>query len=509
MGPFLLRVSSPAGLARIELPADATVEALYDKIAQNCAIAKNNIRLSFDGRSWLSFAPTTPLASIREFAEHGVRITVQPIKAQEEAAPPAPTEREAAKPSCSHGPNQRCLKCMEAPPKSSETVDKPKPKCTHGPEAKCLECLTVDQAVKHLSFDEYIARNYARCRNHAAGQRCTNCLIDLRFDYTPKPCRNHEPYPRGMCSSCMPPAIAVQRQPYRHVDYAQFNNSPEIQQLISYWLKAQKQRVATLFGYYAEDPVYERGVRAVVEALYEPPQANELNATALQQDPFAGYVERIAEALGFERLGWLFTTHSRDVFLSADEMISAAQQQAQHRVAHPCGLEVSKQITVVFRSEAGGGVAPEVYMVSDQGQQLVADALLERTDSRKFLKVRAAEKTGYAPKFLYLGRNVEQVEPDFFIVNVAHGQPLSARFNVLQSYDFPAANRAEPQRVEHLRDYLRRKRSAGPTKYANFQLLLYLAKALDLPSVLKIAEAVREGREVPAALEQLINQRFG
>lgn len=31
-------------------------------------------------------------------------------------------------------------------------------------------------------------------------------------------------------------------------------------------------RVAFLYGYYAEDPFYKNGIRAIVEALYEPEQ---------------------------------------------------------------------------------------------------------------------------------------------------------------------------------------------------------------------------------------------
>jgi len=29
--------------------------------------------------------------------------------------------------------------------------------------------------------------------------------------------------------------------------------------------------VGYLYGYYAEDPVYNKGVRAIIEAIYEPP----------------------------------------------------------------------------------------------------------------------------------------------------------------------------------------------------------------------------------------------
>lgn len=71
----------------------------------------------------------------------------------------------------------------------------------------------------------------------------------------------------------MPATAVLKRQPYRHVDYVEFMNKPEIEGFVAYWQSTHcmQQRAAFLYGYYAEDPNYEEGVRAVVEALYEPP----------------------------------------------------------------------------------------------------------------------------------------------------------------------------------------------------------------------------------------------
>lgn len=33
-------------------------------------------------------------------------------------------------------------------------------------------------------------------------------------------CKNHEPWPKAMCNKCLPPNVVVNRQPYRHVDFA-------------------------------------------------------------------------------------------------------------------------------------------------------------------------------------------------------------------------------------------------------------------------------------------------
>ena len=133
-------------------------------------------------------------------------------------------------------------------------------------------------------------------------------------------CKNHEPYPKAMCSACIPPSIHMKRQIYRHVDYAQMMNSPEIGNLIQHWFATGTQRVGFLYGYYAEDPTYELGVRAVVEALYEPPQQNDFNSSIILPDELASNVDSVAHKLGMQRIGYVFTTYNTDVFLTAEEV---------------------------------------------------------------------------------------------------------------------------------------------------------------------------------------------
>lgn len=553
---LIIRLSSPSGLSRIELPANASTNDLAAQIAKFTNISSGNQKVSFDGSRWVTFPPNTPLFSFNELRVDGVRLFVQSIQAE---APKVDTSKPASAPpsaptvpplSCDHGPNQRCLKCMDSTKKEekkpadvtkkepekpkfdakrcdhgpgqkclnclnseakvqSDYLEKKETKCNHGPNGKCINCINNDAInIKHLSFDEYIDRNFAKCKNHAVGQKCNNCLIDLNYSYKPKECFKHDPYPKGMCSACIVPSIAVQRQPYRHVDYTQLNNSPELQNLIQFWLSSHKQRVGFLYGYYAEDPDYEKGVRAVVEAIYEPPQDNDFNSSVFREDPYAKHVEEVCRGLGFERLGWLFTTPSTDVFLSAEEMIRASLFQERFKVVHPCGVWVTKQITLVLRGN-DKGVNPETYMISDQGQSLVRDQLIEAPEERKYLKVRKNEQSGFSPKFLYQNSQVEKIEPDFFLVNIASGQPKSNKFNVLTNYDFLPENRPEPQSVNIVRDYFRKYKTRGYQKYANFHLLLYLAKMFDPGTAVRIAEHVRDQKDLPDDLEKLVMNRFG
>lgn len=58
-----------------------------------------------------------------------------------------------------------------------------------------------------------------------------------------------------------------------------------------------------MYGYYAEDPNYPLGIRACVEALYEPPQIGDISGYQLLDDNLRENADRIAAALGMELIG--------------------------------------------------------------------------------------------------------------------------------------------------------------------------------------------------------------
>lgn len=125
-----------------------------------------------------------------------------------------------------------------------------------------------------------------------------------------------------MCNNCMPPSILLKRQRYRHVDYVEFLNIPEMSNLVQFWSGKGKteQRMGFLYGYYAEDPNYKNGVRAIIEAIYEPPQKGSFGGVELEQDKMEKDVNYIVAKLGLERVGWIFTSINHDCFLTSDEI---------------------------------------------------------------------------------------------------------------------------------------------------------------------------------------------
>lgn len=103
----------------------------------------------------------------------------------------------------------------------------------------------------------------------------------------------------------MPPNAALNRQVYRHIDYVSFMNQEEIGIFVQQWVKGfcMKQKMGYLYGYYASDPNFPDGVRAVVEMIYEPPQIGDANSVEPVNDKDESLVDRLASSLTFELLG--------------------------------------------------------------------------------------------------------------------------------------------------------------------------------------------------------------
>jgi nuclear protein localization family protein 4 len=131
-----------------------------------------------------------------------------------------------------------------------------------------------------------------------------------------------------MCNKCLPPAVILAGQNFRHVDYVSFMNYRDIGSFVGAWQQTghYEQRMAYLYGYYSEDPNFKDGVRVNIEALYEPPQIGEMNGVQPLDDPQRGLVDMIAESLTLERVGYIYTTLNKDkVFMTSDYLRQSAR----------------------------------------------------------------------------------------------------------------------------------------------------------------------------------------
>lgn len=83
-------------------------------------------------------------------------------------------------------------------------------------------------------------------------------------------------------------------------------------------------------------------------------------------------------------------------------------------------------------------IHPEIYMISDEGQELFAEDLIEESSERGMIKVKG---NGLEAQFLKDRKAVDQVEVDYFLVNVAHGESKHGNLSYLNDLLFPICNR--------------------------------------------------------------------
>lgn len=153
--------------------------------------------------------------------------------------------------------------------------------CHHGPSGKCIHCVPVEpydleylkkinSSTKYVSFHAYLKKL------QGGPDKAKFCnLENLNCKIKPG-CKEHPVWPKGICNKCQPPTIYLNRQNYRHVDNVMFENGQIVERFLNFWRKSGHQRAGFLFGRYEAYDGVPLGIRAVVAAIYEPPQVNKL-----------------------------------------------------------------------------------------------------------------------------------------------------------------------------------------------------------------------------------------
>jgi nuclear protein localization family protein 4 len=272
-----------------------------------------------------------------------------------------------------------------------------------------------------------------------------------------------------------------------------------------------------MYGYYIEDPNYEGGYRAVVEGIYEPPQKCIEDTPVVDgDDKFLSTVDQIADALGLERLGFIFTSLGRDAehLMTSREVLRAAKMQiANETRAHYTKYVLSKHVTCVTHPNLNEGGKPEtdVFMVSDQFCGMVRDRLIETNEKEqtnpKRVKLRKALPGELLPDVLAAGKSASnEFDPDWFVVKVNSGAPVKPKSFFIHSH-FPRENRpGQPQLRSDIKRYLSKCSSSEPnwSKLSDFHLLLYVANLFDVETAKVICEGVRERKPISDDLFDLI-----
>lgn len=377
----MVRVQSPEGLKRIELSKNTNIKDLYELVREALKLEDYGFSL-FKERNFTSELISSRSQTITsQNIKHGDMIFFKQVAGN--------SERRASAIAVDKIPSAAASQNFQPALKNSEVKEDPvdillakedgrikrerdTKLCHHNLNGCCIHCSAIEpydesylkeKNIKHLSFHSYLRKQTSGMTGGKfVAFEDLNCKIKSG-------CREHLPWPKGICSKCQPSAITLNRQTYRHVDNVMFENTAIVERFLAYWRTTGHQRMGYLYGQYEVLSDVPLGIRARVAAIYEPPQESTRDSIRLLDDDNVDDVDNVAKALGLCRVGWIFTDlisenasagtvkHIRGIethFLTAQECILAGNLQNSH--PNPCryasnSVFGSKFITVCVTGE--------------------------------------------------------------------------------------------------------------------------------------------------------------
>lgn len=475
---LVFRIHGPSGRVRVEVPPNCSLKQLYKIVAEKCQFETAGsfvLYMESNYRKHVRHSSSILVAS----TESG--LTDGQVLFAKVGGNSAETSSATISPQTSA---DSTLSCKTAPSCSSSSTGTnafpPSTESKPSGEPNASETLKP----KFKAFDHFL------------NERSFNTVdLPLNQSYEPRQLVRGQP-------NIIPPAATLKHQAYRHVDHVEFMNVKEMDQFVRYWrqtLDMQQERAGWLFGYFREDSHYPSGIRAVVEAIYEPPQVWESGNIVFLDDPFLVTAKTVAASLGLEVVGWIFTHLPRVELLTSDEVQRIAQLQLDHiTTSHYSGYSISPfvTVTVALDMESNGHVSTNAYMVSDLGMAFQRDGiLLESADPRK-MHLRPSGKNELLPDILESGKSTTVFDPDWLIVRVNDSAPKQIR-SLFQSWTFPVENRQKQVRPSDLPAYLRscersseRSTSFPSSIFADWHLLLYIARLFDAQTASAVCEKI-------------------
>ncbi|ORY04423.1 nuclear protein localization protein-like protein 4 [Basidiobolus meristosporus CBS 931.73] len=485
---MLLRIRSSEGTSRVQVDGSEDISSAIIKLAEILKHDPSSIALSV--RPDCTTLLATSGATVEQLGlKHGDMLYAQISKS---AGEEQPKENEAS----NSFKNVRQDEIDDYLDKQDGLIKRGRDPnfCKHTYNGMCDYCMPLEpfdakyldeNKIKHMSFHAYLRQLNVQNKKSGAKSSYLPPLEEPNYKVNRNCKGGHPPWPESICTKCQPSAITLQRQAFRMVDHVEFSSASLIDNFINYWRSTGCQRFGYLYGRYEPYSEVPLGIKAVVEAIYEPPQTNEPDGlTLLLPWSEEKSVDELASRCGLVKVGMIFTDlmddgtgqgkvvckrHIDSFFLSSLEITFAAAMQASHPSPSKwsaSGKFSSKFVTCVVSGNETGDIDVSSYQVSNSCVAMVDADIIEASIKPSIMRVKEATSTRYIPEVFYKYKNEYGVtvshnaKPSFpveyLLVNVTHGFPSQPNPLFTSPTHFPIENRTglEVQEISTLKNYL-------------------------------------------------------
>ncbi|KAI0374534.1 polyubiquitin-tagged protein recognition complex Npl4 component [Pilatotrama ljubarskyi] len=366
--------------------------------------------------------------------------------------------------------------------------------CKHGANAMCDYCMPLEpydaayhteHNIKHLSYHAYLRKLTPKASSSASVTSILPPLNPPSYKVKdPCPTGGHPPWPAGICTACQPSAITLQSQPFRMVDHLEIASPDIVDRFLQAWRVTGVQRFGWLIGHYEPYPDVPMGIKAVVEAIHEPPQEGQIDGLELglpwEDEPriralaaqattplqIVGYIFTDLEPTEEDRSKLKYKRHPQSFFLSSLEVMFAAHVQNANPTPSRSsftGTFGSRMVTAVLTGTEEGGIDVSAYQVSEQACAMVDADMIEASVDPGIMRVKEEDReegsARYVPDVFFrykneygldVQKNAKPCFPvEYLLVNVTHGFPQNPS-PLFRSVQYKIENRPglEDQSIE-------------------------------------------------------------